>query len=116
MAMILSNCFEMESCIRGHHIYKDIWTPVVDEELSCRREEGNISDPHAVAFIKSGVIIGHVPRRISAACNSFMQRGSAVMCKVTGPRHYSSDLPQGGLEILCRLVFRGTSKLLTKLS
>ena len=42
MATILSDCFEMESCIRGHHIYKDIWTSVVDEEFSCRREEGNI--------------------------------------------------------------------------
>ena len=38
------------------------------------------------------------------------------MCKVTGPRCYSSDLPQGGLEVSCRLVFRGTSKLITKLS
>ena len=111
MATILSDCFEMESCIRGHHIYKDIWTPVVDEELSCRREEGNISDPYAVAFIKSGVIVGHVPRRISATCNLFMQRGGAVMCKVTGLRRYSSDLPQGSLEVPCRLVFRGTSKL-----
>ena len=56
------NYFELESFIRGHHIYKDVWTPVVNEELSCRREEGNISDPYAVAFIKSGVIVGHVPR------------------------------------------------------
>ena len=40
MATILADCFELESCICGHHIYKDIWTPVVDEELSCRREEG----------------------------------------------------------------------------
>ena len=88
----------------------------MNEELSCRREEGNISDPYAVAFIKSGVIVGHVPCQISAACNLFIQRGGAVMCKVTGPRHYSSDLPQGGLEVPCRLVFRGTSKLITKLS
>ena len=36
----------------------------MNEELSFRREEGNISYPYAVAFIKSGVIIGHVPRQI----------------------------------------------------
>ena len=36
----------------------------MNEELSCGREEGNISDPYAVAFIKSGIIVGHVPRRI----------------------------------------------------
>ena len=36
----------------------------MNEELSCRREEGNISDSYAVAFIKSGVIIGHMSSRI----------------------------------------------------
>ena len=38
------------------------------------------------------------------------------MCKVKGPQCYSSDLSQGSLEVPCRFVFHGTSKLLTKLS
>ena len=63
--------FELDSCIRGHHIYKDVWTPVVDEGLNCRREEGNISDPYVVAAIKSGSVVGHVPHWISTACNLF---------------------------------------------
>ena len=41
-----------------------VWTSVVNEELSCRREEGNISDSYAVPFIKSGVITSHILRRI----------------------------------------------------
>ena len=61
----------------------------MDEGLNCRRKEGNISDPHAVAVIKFGNII----------------------CKVTGPQHYSSDLPRDRLEVPCRLAFRGDSKL-----
>ena len=36
----------------------------MNEELICRREEGNISDSYTVAFIKSGIIIGHMPRWI----------------------------------------------------
>ena len=36
----------------------------VNEELNCRREEGNIFDSYAVAFIKSGVTVGHVPHQI----------------------------------------------------
>ena len=60
MAAILSDCFGLENCICGNHMYKDIWTPVVTEKLSCRRQEGNILDPYAVAFIKCGVIVGHV--------------------------------------------------------
>ena len=34
----------------------------MNEELKCRREEGSISEPYAVAFIKSGIIVGHLPR------------------------------------------------------
>ena len=89
----------------------DLCTSVVNEELSFRRrEEGNISDPYTVAFIKSGVIIGHVPRRISAACNLFIQRGGAVMCKVTGPRRLIFQQLISGwfIEVPCRLVIHGT--------
>ena len=33
--------------------------------------------------------------------------GSSITCKVTGSRRYSSDLPQGGLEVPCTLEFKG---------
>ena len=51
----------------------------MDEGLNCRREEGNISDPYAVAIIKSGNIIGHVSCWVSAACNLFIQKGSVIV-------------------------------------
>lgn len=35
-------------------------------------------------------------------------------CIVTGGRRYSADLPQGGLEIPCKLHFEGKSKEITK--
>ena len=36
------------------------------------------------------------------------------MCKVTGSRRYSRDLPQGGLEVLCTLKFQGSTKDIDK--
>ena len=36
----------------------------------------------------------------------FLRRGGSIRCKVTGSRHYSSDLPQGGLKIPCSLLFK----------
>ena len=65
----------------------------MNEELSCRKEEGSISDLYPVAFIKSGIIVGHMSRRISAACNLFIYREEVLlrMYKVIDPRHYSSD-------------------------
>ena len=40
--------FEMDSRIRGHHVYKTVWTPVIGEILSCEREEDNLHDLFAV--------------------------------------------------------------------
>ncbi len=34
----------IESRVRGHHIYKDIWTPHLGQELVCRRQLDNEHD------------------------------------------------------------------------
>ena len=39
-----------DSCIRGHHVSKDLWTPVINEELVCAQESGNSHDSYAVAI------------------------------------------------------------------
>ena len=38
-----------------------------------------------------------------------------MSCEVTGVRHYSSDLPQGGLEVPCKLTFTASPKEIAKL-
>jgi len=30
--------FEVESCVRGHHIYKQVWTPFIGKELTYSRD------------------------------------------------------------------------------
>ena len=37
------------------------------------------------------------------------------MCSISGRRRHSTDLPQGGLEVPCRLLFRGEAKEIKKL-
>ena len=41
----------VDSCIQGHHVFKNIWTPTMGEQLSCRREIGNNKDQFAVAVL-----------------------------------------------------------------
>ena len=45
---------EEASVIRGHHVYKSVWTPEVGEELSVVTEDGIEHDKYAVAVIKDG--------------------------------------------------------------
>ena len=50
----------------------DIRDSHLGEELACRRQRNNIHDPFAVAVLKSDVIVGHIPRAISATCYVFL--------------------------------------------
>ena len=111
--------FTISSAVRGFHVYKAIWeNPAPGEELGCRREVGNSHDPLSVAVIKQiheeDTIIGHIPRRISALCNAFIRRGGTIQCTVDGSRRYSADLPQGGLEVPCKLLFQISTEELCK--
>ena len=106
----------MSSCVRGYHVYGEIWTATLGEELFCSPEVGNVVDRYAVAVKKeSGETVGHLPRKISCMCSMFIQRGGEITATVIGHRRYSWDLVQGGLEIPCSLRFRGEEKEICKL-
>ena len=77
--------YSVESCLCGYDVYKEVWTPNRQETLECSREEGNIHDPYAVAVTNTGsIVVGHVPRTISALCSIFILRGSRITCQITG--------------------------------
>ena len=86
--------FIVSSCIRGYHIYGTEWTAVLGEELLCEREPSNVVDRYAVAVKKhgSGVIVGHLPKKISRLCSMLILRGRDIMATVTGQQQYLSDL------------------------
>lgn len=106
--------YEVDSCIRGHHVYKSIWNPTIGEKLVCERERGNPQDPYAVAVKRRQTTIDHVPRKISAACAIFLSRNGVIDCTVTRARRYSEDLPQGGLMVPRTLSFTGQPNNIAK--
>ena len=93
--------------VRGFHVYREIWEASEGEVLPCTREVNNLHYPFSVAVKKDSIIVGHVPRKVSAICSLFLKRGGSIMCRVTGSKRYSADLPQGGLEIPAILTFTG---------
>ena len=93
--------YEQACCVRGYHVYQHIWSTAVGGVLSCEREPTNSRGRYAVVVKKDGVAIGHLPRKALRICSLFLRRGSAIHCKVSGGQWYSSDIPQGGLEIPC---------------
>lgn len=98
--------FTFQSCIRGYHIYKDIWEPKIDEEVNGHIEDNNDYDKFAVAFLKNKKIVGHVPLEYSKVCNFFLKRGGHITAKITGKRENNNC----GLELPALYIFKGSKK------
>ena len=109
------DAYEQYSCICGYHIYQEIWTAAVGETLVCERETNNNQDRYAVAVKRNGTTVGHLPRKASRVCSLFLRRGGSIHCTVTGRRRHFSDLPQGGLEVPCKIMFTAESEEIKKL-
>ena len=57
--------FETLSYIKGHHGYKKIWIPFLQEKLCEEIEPANPVDKYAVSVKKDNVVEGHLPLRCS---------------------------------------------------
>lgn len=71
---------------------QNLWkVAILGEELVCQRERGNASDAYAVyvAVIKSGVVVGHLPRKVSCIPALFIRREGVIRCQVIRGKKYS---------------------------
>ena len=80
---------EFMCSVRGHHVYKTTWTPVLNEKLDCKkdnREEALSHDKHSVRAF--GTLVGHIPIELSRLINYFMEstKENFVSALVVGPR------------------------------
>ena len=71
--------YEVDSIVRRYHVFKEIWTPFIGEDLECKRDVSNTRDAYAVGIMRqeetgSTAIVGHVPRKISTACSPVSSR------------------------------------------
>ena len=49
-----AEAFYLNTVVRGHYIYKDIWSSVHGKELHCKHSIGNVHDLYAVSVFKHG--------------------------------------------------------------
>ena len=66
--------FSVAAMVRGYHVYQHTWAATIGEDLECQREAGTREDPFAVAVVTppDSIVVGHVPRKISPVCSSFL--------------------------------------------
>ena len=93
---------KFQSLIRGHHIYKIVWSPYKGETMIAQpdnRDEAQENDKYAVGIYKknndgSKELVGHVPVEFSSLLHHFLQ-ASAEHCinvEVIGKRKREVEL------------------------
>lgn len=96
--------------IRGFHIYKEVWKPILRERLNPTHERKKLHDCYAIAAYKrlperlADSISGHLPRELSRPAHVFLLRGGVAFAEVMNTTHRKSPLVQGGLEIPVKVV------------
>lgn len=109
------NSHTIESAVRGHHIYKEFWTPQVGQTLTTVKEEQNLHDRYAIAVIYDDRTVGHMPKELSRISWYFIEHGGEIICEIIGRRRLS--VIQGkGLEVPCTYTYKGNDKLVKKLT
>ena len=92
---------QFTSVIRGHHIYKSVWTPTLGEKLNCReddRKEAKQHDEYAIGTYLEAYtgseLVGYVPMELSYLIYTFLRAydDNEVSAKVTELRRLENRL------------------------
>ena len=63
MEIILLTYFEIESTVKGFHVYRNSWEPVIGDVLETCMEPQNEVDKYAVAVVDNeNNVIGHLSK------------------------------------------------------
>ena len=77
--------YTLPSFLRGYHIYKKHWTPVIDGDdhtLICIKETNNRYDETAVAVVisnKDNQVAGYVPKSLSSVFTKFLSTPRGII-------------------------------------
>ncbi len=110
MATGSSSSLGVSSYVRGFHTYKATWTPFIGEVLPLETEPTNPNDSFAVAIMKSGHVVGHLPYNFAPTISAFLRRPSN-----RGLAEDKINRGGGGLEIPCMYHFFGPEQYIKKL-
>ena len=80
----------LPNCMRGHHVYKDVWEPRHGKTLDCCQESSNVRDRYVVAVVQTHMkpeavehdnaimIVRYLLWEIFCLCLLFLQHGSTI--------------------------------------
>ena len=119
LPIVLITTLDLETFIKGHHVYKDIWTPEQGEQLDVLVEPNTRMDKFAVCVKINEKIVGPLKKGTSgrfAKTILYFRRSdaySSAWAKVSGIR---CNLDDGeGMQVPCKLSLSGQPKFVSLL-
>ena len=106
--------FNLDSFIKGYHVYQEVWSPELHEMLSAVQEPRNIVDKYAVSVQRDGEVVGHLMKgkscRFAKTIFYFLSADKKNDCTVvvTGKAINRGD--GEGMQVPCTLDFKGHRK------
>ena len=97
MASHVEEMFCLDSIVRGHHVYKTVWSPFLGEILTAIPEPEN----NAVCVKKGRKIVGHVQRELLLLpCSSHLSHHAFAHGHVDARGHAHIDSSPHPLKVL----------------
>ena len=113
--VIVKASTEIGTYVKGYHVYKNIWEPIVNEELEAGMEPDNVMDKYAVCVKRNTSIVGHLPldknRKLAKMISYFLRADQDAEWKVviTGKEVNLGD--GKGIQVLCKLKISSPRKM-----
>ena len=107
--------FKVPCCIRRYHIYQSQWNVENGARMTTAPETrpwSLLEDTYVIAVINNGKTVGHAPKFLTKLTFFSLKNGGKLHITVTGPRRYSVDLKQGGLELQADFCFTSLNEKL----
>ena len=112
--VILIKRLDVESHIKGYHVYMNEWTPEIGEILKTCLEPKNVVDRFAVAVEKEGQIVGHLNKensgRFAKTIFYFVRANHGNACQVEVRRKRVNIGDGQGVQVPFTLQFSGEEK------
>ena len=116
----MSAFFEIDSYIKGYHVYQNIWMPKLEETLSAIPEPTNPVDKYAVCVIHGKKIVGHLEKekngRFAKTIFYFFHPARSKCTNSIEAKAKAVNLGDGdGMQVPCRLKLEGDRDFVTLL-
>ena len=114
---IIKASTEIDTYVKGYHVYKNIWKPTVNEELETKMEPDNVMDKYAVCVKKNTSIVVQLVVHLVKTGNlrkmtfNFLRADQDAECKVviTGEEVNLGD--GDGMQVPWKLKISGPRKM-----